>query len=79
MPGGSCTVLQVEPSLPAEASTKMPEASEFSTIVFMTSRAQSSPASGQPQLLFITCGRFVGSAFSPARSVGARKNWKHSV
>ena len=79
MPGGSWTVPHAEPSLPADASTKMPEASAFSTIVFSTLRGQSSPASGQPQLLFITCGRFVGSAFCPARSVGAMKNWKHSV
>ena len=27
----------------------------------------------------MTCGRWSGSAFCPLRSVGARKNWKHSV
>jgi hypothetical protein len=56
------TVLQAEPLFPADASTKMPAASEFSTIVFITFGAQSSPICGQPQLLFITCGRLVGSA-----------------
>jgi hypothetical protein len=65
MPGGSVTVLQPEPLLPADELMKIPWASEFSTIVFMTFGAQSSPACGQPQLLFITCGRFVGSAFWP--------------
>src|SRR5207342_1553746 len=47
-------------------------------MVWRLSAAQSSLV-GQPQLLFITCGRFVGSAFWPARSVGAMNHWKHSV
>ena len=72
------TVLQFGPLLPAEASTKMPAAWVFSTIVFSVSCAQPS-LGGQPQLLFITCGRSVGSGFWPFRSVGAMKNWKHSV
>ena len=56
----------------------MPAARVFSTIVWRLSGAQSSLV-GQPQLLFITCGRCVGSGFWPFRSVGAMKNWKHSV
>jgi hypothetical protein len=71
-------VLQFGPAFPAEASTKMPLASVFSTIVRSVSAAQPSLV-GQPQLLFITCGRLVGSALWPARLVGAMKNWKHSV
>ena len=72
------TELQPGPALPAEASTKMPAASVFSTIVPQRVGAQPS-LGGQPQLLFITCGRLVGSGFCPFRSVGAMKNWKHSV
>ena len=34
---------------------------------------------GQPQELLITCGRKAALALLPARSVGAIKNWKHSV
>jgi hypothetical protein len=71
-------VLQAEPLLPAEASTKMPAACVFSTIVCSVLAAQPS-LGGQPQLLFITCGRLVGSGFWPFKSVGAMKNWKHSV
>src|SRR4029453_2759231 len=56
----------------------MPAACVFSTIVFSVSCAQPSDG-GQFQLLFITCGRRVGFGFCPLRSVGAMKNWKHSV
>lgn len=72
------TVLQFGPLLPAEASTRMPAACVFSTIVRSVSCAQSSLV-GQPQLLFITSGRSVGFGLLPVRSVGAMKNWKHSV
>ena len=78
MPGGSESVLQSGPALSAEATTKMPAASVFSTIVCSVSAAQPW-LGGQCQLLFSTCGRLVGSAFCPFRSVGAMKNWKHSV
>jgi hypothetical protein len=71
-------VLQFGPRLPVEATTKIPAACVFSTIVRSVSCAQPS-AGGQFQLLFITCGRSVGSGFCPVRSVGAMKNWKHSV
>ena len=50
----------------------------FSTICWRLSGAHSSLA-GQPQLLFITWGRFVGSGFWPARLVGAMNHSKHSV
>src|SRR6476659_7894379 len=56
----------------------MPAACVLLTIVSSAPGAQSSLA-GQPQLLLITSGRFVGSGFWPLRSVGAMKNWKHSV
>ena len=56
----------------------MPAARVFSTIVWRLFGAQSSLV-GQPQLLFITCGRIVGFGFGLLRSVGAMKNWKHSV
>ena len=56
----------------------MPAASVFSTIGRSVSAAQPS-LGGQPQLLFITCGRSSGFGFWPLRSVGAMKNWKHSV
>jgi hypothetical protein len=76
--GGFWTVLQFGPRLPAEATTKIPEAWAFSTIVFSVSCAQPS-AGGQFQLLFITWGRRVGSGLWPWRFVGAMKNWKHSM
>jgi hypothetical protein len=56
----------------------MPAACVFSTIVLSVLAAHSS-LGGQIQLLFMTCGRFVGSGFRPWRSVGAMKNWKHSL
>ena len=59
----SLTVLQVEPLLPAEASTKMPAAVVFSTIVFSVSAR--TLLAGQPQLLFITWGRSVGLGLWP--------------
>jgi hypothetical protein len=71
-------VAQLEPAFPAEASTKMPAACVLLTIVSRVLAAQPS-LGGQPQLLFITWGRSVGSGFWPWRFVGARKNWKHSV
>lgn len=71
-------MLQFGPLFPAEASTKMPEASVFCTIVWSVFAAQPSLA-GHVQLLLMTCGRFVGSAFWPLRFVGAMNHWKHSV
>ena len=56
----------------------MPAACVFSTIVCKVVGAQPS-LGGQVQLLFITCGRSAGFGFCPVRSVGAMKNWKHSV
>ena len=78
MGGRSIDRAAIRPRLPAEASTKMPAACVFSTIVLSVSSAQPSNGS-QNQLLLITCGRSVGSGFCPFRSVGAMKNWKHSV
>ena len=49
----------------------MPAAWVFSTIVSSVLAAQPS-LGGQPQLLFITCGRSVGFGFCPGGSVGAR-------
>jgi len=47
MPGGSWTVPHAEPSLPADASTKMPEASAFSTIALANATASTPlPRSG---------------------------------
>jgi hypothetical protein len=71
-------VLQLGPEFPALASTKMPDASVFSTIVFSVFAAHPS-LGGHVQLSVTTSGRFVGSAPPPPRSVGAMKNWKHSV
>ena len=56
----------------------MPAACAFSTTVRNVSYAQPS-LGGQCQLLLMTCGRLAGSGFCPFRSVGATKNWKHSV
>src|SRR5438552_18624867 len=78
MAGGSLTVPHEEPELPADASTNMPDAWVFSTMACSVLAAQPSLA-GQPQLLFITCGRRAGLGLFPAKSVGAMKNWKHSV
>jgi hypothetical protein len=78
MAGGSLTVLQAEPPLPAEATTKIPAACVFSMITLSVSAAHPS-LGGQPQLLFITWGRFVGSGLLPVRSVGAMNHSKHSV
>ena len=55
-------MLQFGPLFPAETLTKMPAAVEFSMIVLSVSSAHNSLA-GQPQLLFITCGRSVGLGF----------------
>jgi hypothetical protein len=71
-------VLHPGPALPAEAAMKIPAASVFSTIVRSVSAAHPSLV-GHAQLLFITCGRRDGFGFWPLRSVGAMKNWKHSV
>ncbi len=71
-------MLQPGPLFPADTSTKIPAASVFCTIDCNVPAAQPSSA-GQPQLLLMMCGRLVGSAFRPLRSVGAMKNWKHSV
>src|SRR5215212_2067993 len=79
MAGGSVTVLQLGPLLPAEASTKIPAACVFSVMVSSSWRVVQPSLVGQPQLLFITCGRRVGLGFCPLRSVGAMKNWKHSL
>src|SRR4051812_12150896 len=78
MAGGSVTLPQPEPELPADASTNMPAAWVLSTIVCSVVAAHPSLV-GQPQLSFITWGRLVGSGLLPLRSVGAIKNWKHSV
>jgi hypothetical protein len=78
MAGGSLTVEQPEPLLPADASTKMPAACVFSTIVWSVLGAQPS-LGGQVQLLLMTSGRKAGLGFCPFKSVGAMKNWKHSV
>jgi hypothetical protein len=72
------TELQLGPAFPAETSTKMPAACVFSTTCCKVFAEQPSLA-GQPQLLFITCGRRDGFGFCPWRFVGAMKNWKHSV
>jgi hypothetical protein len=71
-------VLQLGPALSAEASTKIPAASVFSTIIRSVSAAHPS-LGGQCQLLLSTCGLLDGSGFCPFRSVGAMKNWKHSM
>ena len=63
-------MLQADPLLPAEATTKIPAACVFSTITLSVSAAQPS-LGGQPQLLFITCGRIVGSGLF-ADEVGRR-------
>ena len=71
-------VLHPGPLLPAAATTKIPDASAFSTTVWRVLAAHPS-LGGQVQLLFATCGRFAGSAFWPFRLVGAIRNWKHSA
>src|SRR5437588_11190021 len=78
MAGGSSTVLQRGPALPAETSTRIPAACVFSTIVCSVVGAQSSLA-GQPELLYMTSGRRSGFGFWLFRSVGAMNHWKHSV
>src|SRR6266508_872203 len=62
--GGVFTVLHDDPELPAEASTRIPEAWVFSTTVCSVPAAHPSLA-GQPQLLFMTWGRNVGSGLLP--------------
>src|SRR5947209_5625347 len=76
--GGSVTVLHPDPLLPADASTKMPAAWADSTEACSVLAAQVSLV-GQPQLLFITCGRSAGLGLLPVRSVGATKNWKQPM
>ena len=78
MAGGSETVLQLGPPAVTVASTKIPAAWAFSVIVRSVSGAQPWPGR-HCQLLLITCGRRAGFGFWPSRSVGAMKNWKHSV
>jgi hypothetical protein len=73
------TLEQPGPALPAETSTKMPAAWVLFTIVSSSARVVQPSLTGQPQLLFITCGRRAGFGFWPFKSVGAMKNWKHSV
>jgi hypothetical protein len=65
--------------LPAEASTKIPAAWVFSTIVSSSARVVQPSLDGQVQLLLITWGRRAGLGFWPLESVGAIMNWKHSV
>ena len=74
MAGGSLTVEHAEPLLPADASTKMPAAWVFSTIIRSSSPVVQPSLVGQIQLLLITCGRSAGLGFCPFRSVGAMKN-----
>lgn len=79
MAGASLTVEQLGPELPAETSTKIPAACVLFTIVSTSPRVTHPSLAGQPHELFKTCGRSVGFALLPARSVGAIANWKHSV
>jgi hypothetical protein len=79
MEGGSLTVEQLGPPLPAETTTKIPAAWVLLTMVSSSMRVVQPSLEGQPQELLSTCGRKVGFALFPLKSVGAIMNWKHSV
>src|SRR5436309_8654764 len=66
------------PSLPAETAMKVPAARTLSTAVCRLPTEHPS-SGGQRYELPIAFGRFDGSGFAPFRSVGARKNWRHSM
>jgi len=76
--GGSATVEHDGPSLPAETDMKMPAARIASTAGWRTSSEQSS-FGGQTYELPTMFGRRSGFGLCPWRSVGARKNWRHSM
>jgi len=74
MAGGSLTVEQPEPLLPAETATKIPAASVLLTMVSNSARLVQPSLAGHPHELLITCGRRNGFALFPLKSVGAIKN-----
>src|SRR5512143_4081825 len=79
MPGGSCTVLQLDPVLPADETVMMPAARCACTAANNVLGLQPSYG-GQPHELLVTSGAFAGSpsAGVPFTGYGARKNSKHS-
>src|SRR3954463_4277428 len=78
---GVLIVLQAEPSFPAEATTTTPAARRLSTAFSIVAKLVLLQPSdvGHPQELLITWGAFFVSGFLFVKSVGARKNSKHST
>ena len=74
MAGASVTDEQPGPLLPAEATTKMPAACVLLTIVSNSARVVHPSLAGHVQELLSACGRNVGLALFPLRSVGAIMN-----
>ena len=72
---------QDDPLLPAETTTTIPAALRLLTAASMMAKLDGLHPSirGHPQLLLIASGASSGLGFSPFRSVGARKNSKHST
>ena len=79
MPGGSATVEQAEPLLPAAKTGIMPAARCASVAACSVPGEQPSEA-GQSHELVVMSGAFAGSpcAGVPFTGYGARKNSKHS-
>ena len=57
----------------------IPAAVTFSTIALSTFGSVHPSTTGHPQELLMTWAARSGLALAPAWSVGAMKNWKHSV
>ena len=79
MAGGSCTVEQAEPALPAATTIIMP-ASAWASTAACNVLAEQPSEGGQVQELIVTSGAFVGSPCrAPPTGFGARKNSMHSM
>src|SRR2546425_141501 len=83
VPGGASIVEQDGPLLPAETGMNTPAARRLSIAMVRLFAVQVSPPgggpSGQVYELPTASGRLDGSGLWPLRSVGARKNCRHSM